>query len=158
MIKRVKQQLRDIPNKGMGYGVLRYIGGAADLGEMPESPMLFTYLGQLDQLVGRSGLYTGRIEPAAGIRSSRQSPTHLLDICAYVTNGSLTIRCTFDSAMFSSDEIEEALASTRRELTALIEHCLDPATGGMTPSDTPDLGLDQDELDELLNEVALLDE
>jgi non-ribosomal peptide synthase protein (TIGR01720 family) len=164
LIKRVKEQLRNIPNRGIGYGILRHIGTAAhpegslDFSQLPQAPMLFTYLGQLDQLAGRSGLYAGKVEPAPGIRSPRQNRTHALDVCAYVTHGCLQIQCTFESGTFSDGEIDSALANTLRELSALIEHCLDPAAGGMTPSDMPDLNIDQAQLDELLNEVALLDE
>jgi non-ribosomal peptide synthase protein (TIGR01720 family) len=156
LIKRVKQRLRDVPNKGFGYGVLRYLRTGA-LAPLPQAPILFTYLGQLDQLVNASGLYAGKIEPARGIRSPRQRRTHCFEVCAYINDGCLTIECTFDRTTFADDEIDVLLERIKRELISLIEHCVDPASGGMTPSDTPDIDIDQHELDQLLEEVAALD-
>ena len=156
LIKRVKQRLRDVPNKGFDYGVLRYLRTGA-LAPLPQAPILFTYLGQLDQLVKTSGLYAGKIEPVRGIRSPRQRRTHCFDVCAYISDDCLTIECIFDRTAFADDEIDVLLEQTKRELIALIEHCVDPASGGMTPSDTPDIDIDQHELDELLEEVAALD-
>ncbi|MGZ4123447.1 MAG: amino acid adenylation domain-containing protein, partial [Tumebacillaceae bacterium] len=51
-IKSVKEQLRSVPNRGFGYGVLRYLSADAEtkrlLQEMPQPEVIFNYLGQLD--------------------------------------------------------------------------------------------------------------
>src|ERR1044072_1414049 len=54
-LKRIKEQLRAVPRRGLGYGVLRYLGSgevSARLREMPRAQVGFNYLGQLDQVVG----------------------------------------------------------------------------------------------------------
>src|SRR5262249_7799663 len=52
-IKAVKEQMRAVPNKGIGYGLLRYLGGDLDvatrLQSMSPSQISFNYLGQFDQ-------------------------------------------------------------------------------------------------------------
>ena len=51
-IKAIKEQLRAIPDKGMGYGVLRYLGDAATqaaLAALPQPRITFNYLGQFDR-------------------------------------------------------------------------------------------------------------
>ncbi len=63
----------------------------------------------------------------------------------------------FSSKLFSRSDVEAVLQNVQTELTALIRHCMDPSAGGLTPSDLPDVDLGQEELDELLAEVALLD-
>ena len=69
LIKRVKQALREVPNKGAGFGVLRHVEGGVDdatraaLTALPASPVLFTYLGTLDAMAAGSALFTGAIEP-----------------------------------------------------------------------------------------------
>ncbi|HJV64064.1 MAG TPA: condensation domain-containing protein [Albitalea sp.] len=161
LIKQVKQGLREVPAKGAGFGALRYLADADDptrqvLAALPPSPVLFTYLGQLDQMVGASGLYAGTVEPAPGIRSPRQRRTHLLDVCAYVSQGRLTIECGFDGAAAVEDSIGCLMQRIEEALIALLRHCCSDGAGGLTPSDVPDIDIDQDGLDALLDEVAAL--
>ena len=42
-------------------------------------------------------------------------------------------------------------------LVALVRHCESDGAGGFVPADVPHLGLDQDGLDALLDEVAALE-
>jgi non-ribosomal peptide synthase protein (TIGR01720 family) len=158
LIKQVKQHLREIPRKGAGFGVLRYLAEANPaLASLPASPVLFTYLGALDQIVGTTGLYTGVVEPAPGIRSTRQARTHLLDVYAYVSGGRLTLECSFDGAAAAEDSIGCLMQHIKDALTLLIRHCCSQGAGGLTPSDVPTIDIDQDALDALLEEVAALD-
>ncbi len=47
-IKTVKESLRRIPNKGIGYGVLKQLSGDSDLWSIEQPPILFNYLGQMN--------------------------------------------------------------------------------------------------------------
>jgi hypothetical protein len=57
----VKEQRRATPNRGIGYGLLRYLGEDPEtvkaLSEQLRSEVLFNYLGQLDQMVAGSALF-----------------------------------------------------------------------------------------------------
>ena len=48
-LKSVKEQLRAIPHRGLGYGALRYLSGADGPGLASQPPVSFNYLGQLDR-------------------------------------------------------------------------------------------------------------
>ncbi|MBN0217527.1 hypothetical protein JTL39_35070, partial [Pseudomonas aeruginosa] len=51
-IKAIKEQLRALPHKGLGYGVLRYLADPAvrhAMAALPTAPITFNYLGQFDQ-------------------------------------------------------------------------------------------------------------
>ena len=58
-LKRIKEQLRRIPEKGMGYGLLRYMNekGRERLGGKKEPEVSFNYLGQLDQILEEKGRF-----------------------------------------------------------------------------------------------------
>lgn len=59
-IKAVKEQLWAIPNKGIGYGLLRYLSTpeiAERLAAQPTPQVGFNYLGQFDQVVSEGGLF-----------------------------------------------------------------------------------------------------
>lgn len=53
VLKSVKEQLRAIPNKGIGYGLLRYLSQDAEIASQlqafPQAQISFNYLGQFDQ-------------------------------------------------------------------------------------------------------------
>ena len=51
----MKEKLRAIPNRGLGYGVLRYLGSEEQrhaLALLAEPKIVFNYLGQFDGSVG----------------------------------------------------------------------------------------------------------
>lgn len=50
-LKAIREQLRVIPDKGLGYGLLHYLtgeGSARVLAELLQERITFDYLGQLD--------------------------------------------------------------------------------------------------------------
>ncbi|WP_185723077.1 condensation domain-containing protein [Burkholderia anthina] len=163
LIKSVKARLREVPRKGASYGVLRYLdtkpqAGDEALTSFPRAPILFTYLGQLEQLSGPSSpLYGGPPEPAPGIRSPRQRRTHLLDIVAYVSRGRLTVEAGFFGVPGVDESIGCLMCRVEEALTKLIRHCSADGAGGLTPDDVPQLDVDQDALDALLNEIDALE-
>src|SRR6202035_1299472 len=55
-LKSVKEQIRGIPQRGVGYGILRYLSSDNALKSRPEPAMVFNYLGQFDSAVAGSQL------------------------------------------------------------------------------------------------------
>ena len=56
-LKSVKEQLRRIPQRGVGYGILRYLDSGGELANRPEPAMVFNYFGQFDQAIAGSKLF-----------------------------------------------------------------------------------------------------
>ncbi|PFJ14079.1 condensation domain-containing protein, partial [Bacillus cereus] len=52
-IKMVKEILRKIPNKGIGFGILKYLSKEKYLLNEQKAPISFNYLGELDQDINR---------------------------------------------------------------------------------------------------------
>ncbi|MEZ4691288.1 MAG: hypothetical protein R3A12_14455 [Ignavibacteria bacterium] len=50
-IKRVKEQLRQIPDKGLGYGILKYLNRNDKLNAESSWNIVFNYLGQIDNII-----------------------------------------------------------------------------------------------------------
>jgi hypothetical protein len=55
-LQRIKEQLRAVPGRGLGYGILRYLGGCAELSGDEPPQVGFNYLGQFDQEMGPGSL------------------------------------------------------------------------------------------------------
>ena len=75
-IKGTKEALRNIPDKGLGYGILKYINKAASLQGTDPWDIIFNYLGQLDTAVtsGHGCHRQQKAQAAARHRVSRRRP------------------------------------------------------------------------------------
>ncbi|MCU1758991.1 non-ribosomal peptide synthase/polyketide synthase [Pseudomonas sp. 14P_8.1_Bac3] len=154
-IKAIKEQLRAIPDKGLGFGVLRYLGNDTTrqaLKALPVPRITFNYLGQFDAAFAKDA--GALLNPASESTGANQSPLATLDnwltLNGRVYAGELNISWTFSGQMFDESTIEQLAQAYARELERLIEHCCKPSHQGLTPSDFPLAGLTQQQLDGLV--------
>ncbi|UFH28619.1 non-ribosomal peptide synthase/polyketide synthase [Pseudomonas sp. CIP-10] len=156
-IKQVKEQLRAIPNKGLGYGVLRYLGSdeqrQALLG-LATPRITFNYLGQFDASFDGAG--DALLQPSrlgVGAEQSADAPLeNWLSLNGQVYGGELRMGWTFSLDLFDEQTVQRLADDYGRELRSLVEHCLqanEAGEQGMTPSDFPLAGLSQAQLDAL---------
>ncbi|TBV09274.1 non-ribosomal peptide synthase/polyketide synthase [Phytopseudomonas dryadis] len=151
-LKAIKEQLRDVPHKGLGYGVLRYLADDAcrsAVANLSEARITFNYLGQFDQGFAEDALLRPLDEPGGAQHAAQAPLPNWLSVDGQVYGGELTLRWTFSDKLFRVETIERLAAAYQAELQALIAHCLAPEAGGVTPSDFPLARLDQAQLDAL---------
>jgi len=150
-LKAVKEQLRAIPGRGLGYGLLRYTGRLAGL---PHPGIGFNYLGQFDQALGSlpEGFRPAR-EPRGRERSPRNRRSHWLDITGSILGGRLGFEWTYGEDVVDRPAIERVAGRFLDALREIIAHCQSPDAGGYTPSDFPLAHLDQKRLDRLLKKI-----
>jgi len=154
LIRRVKETYRAVPNHGIGYGLLRYLRNEADaLQKAPLAPIGFNYLGQFDQEQNQSASLGEPIAPLAPERAPENQRIHLLEIGGNVIDDVLNLNISFSKAQFKRLTIERFARLFAEELQAIIAHCLSPEAGGYTASDFSDAGLDDEDLDALLDEL-----
>ncbi|MDZ5434299.1 non-ribosomal peptide synthetase [Pseudomonas fluorescens] len=151
-IKAIKEQLRAVPHKGLGYGVLRYL--ADDLSRqrmaaLPVAPITFNYLGQFDQSFGAEALFRPLDEAIGAAHDPRAPLPNELSVDGQVYGGELVLRWTFSAERFDPQTIRDLADAYVGELQNLIEHCLADDAGGLTPSDFPLAKLSQTQLDAL---------
>ena len=133
----IKEQLRAVPGKGIGFGVLRYLSRAAELQALPQPRVTFNYLGQFDgafnadagALFVPSGESTGANQDAAAPLGN------WLSVDGQVYGGELELTWTFGSGMYRAETVAALAEAYRRELERLIEHCCDSGEAAVTPSD-----------------------
>ncbi|WP_179178636.1 non-ribosomal peptide synthetase [Pseudomonas sivasensis] len=151
-IKAIKEQLRAVPHKGLGYGVLRYL--ADDLckqamAALPTADITFNYLGQFDQSFGSEALFHP-LDESAGLAHDPDAPLpNALSVDSQVYGGELVLRWTFSRERHDANTIRELAEAYVAELYSLIAHCLKDDAGGLTPSDFPLAQLTQPQLDSL---------
>ncbi|MEV6655492.1 amino acid adenylation domain-containing protein [Nocardia fluminea] len=156
VVKAVKEQLRAVPHKGIGFGMLRHLDpeSAAQLAG-PLGQVGFNYLGRVTAGdlgdADRSWLPTA----AWGEPVAEQDPdlpaAAVIDINALATgtDAGLTLRASFSYASGIIDEssVRELADCWTAALTDLAEHLRDPGAGGLSPTDVPLVQVTQAELD-----------
>ncbi|REJ47827.1 MAG: amino acid adenylation domain-containing protein [Microcystis flos-aquae DF17] len=155
-LKSIKEQLRQIPNRGFDYGIGYYLSSdltiQSPLKNYPKAQVSFNYLGQFtSHQIGEIGWKLSQ-ESTGSIHSPLGQRSHLIAIHGIVVDGQLDMEWQYSENFHHQTTIKNLADAYRDSLESLINHCLS-AEGGYTPSDFPDADLNQVELDELLSEL-----
>ncbi|MFJ8043303.1 amino acid adenylation domain-containing protein [Kitasatospora sp. NPDC096147] len=155
-VKRVKEQLRAVPDHGVGYGVLRHLDpvAGARLAGAPEPRVGFNYLGRY--AAGADDGADWAVLPDGGAPAPQDPEMalhHVLDINAHTEDGPagprLVVRWTWAPDLLDEAEVTALAETFDRTLRAMADHARQPGAGGLTPSDLPLVSLDQAQLDRL---------
>ncbi|HVG07740.1 MAG TPA: amino acid adenylation domain-containing protein, partial [Thermoanaerobaculia bacterium] len=141
-IQAVKETLRAVPGRGLGYGLLR------ERLSILEPQVSFNYLGRFDT-PGEDGHFTFAPETIRGTAGEAVPGRHLFAVDLLVLEDHLRVTWTYDPGRHLPATVERLARGFLDELGTLVEHCLSPEAGGYTPSDFPLAGLDQAALDRL---------
>ena len=153
-LKSIKEQLRGIPRRGIGYGLLRYLRNDPSVAGSREPEILFNYLGQFDQVVAGSRLFRFAREGTGPWRGARGRRRHLIEINCLVAEGRLECRWTYSEHRHRRETIRNLAAGFLDAVGELIAHCRAPGSGGYTASDFPESGLSNDDLDDLMKQLG----
>jgi amino acid adenylation domain-containing protein/non-ribosomal peptide synthase protein (TIGR01720 family) len=161
-IKAVKEQLRGVPNHGIGYGLLRHAGGDAEVARrleaLPRAEVLFNYLGNFDQSAGDESPFRMRRESPGSERSLKHGREFLFEVNAYVLGGRLHADWTYGSKLHRRETVEGLASRFVESLRSLIDYCRTAETTGHTPSDFRRSKLNQAELDHVLAKLRAVGE
>jgi amino acid adenylation domain-containing protein/non-ribosomal peptide synthase protein (TIGR01720 family) len=119
----VRQTVRGLPDKGVGFGLLRYLGNPdvrQQLAQLPEPKVVFNYLGQFDQDLG-----DGRFRPSnvsVGALIDPGTPLNReLEINGQVYAGQLGLTWRFSGARYQRQTIERLQAAYHSSLLELLD-------------------------------------
>jgi amino acid adenylation domain-containing protein/non-ribosomal peptide synthase protein (TIGR01720 family) len=151
-LKRVKEQMRRVPQRGLSYGVLRYLSGTEEEVERlrrveQEVELSFNYLGQFDQVVGT--LVHEAEESSGAEQDEREQRRYLMEVSALVLGGELRVSWSYSEQVHRRERVEQLVAAYLKWLEKLVEHCERAGVGGYTPSDFPLVSLSQQQLDKI---------
>ncbi|QSQ17130.1 non-ribosomal peptide synthetase [Myxococcus landrumensis] len=130
LLQAVKEQLQAVPNRGVGFGALRYLSRDTtvreQLARLPRTEVCFNYLGHFDLV--RSGNAALRpasesVGPERGLDGPR---SRVLDITAYVSEGTFHLVWAYSENLHERATLEKLSSAYLTHLRALL------ATAGST--------------------------
>ncbi|MDH6447577.1 non-ribosomal peptide synthase protein (TIGR01720 family), partial [Paenibacillus sp. PastF-4] len=136
-IKAVKEELRSVPNKGLGYGVLKYLTAAEHKQELkfdlrPE--ICFNYLGQFDRDVSTSVFESSSYGTGRSIDPNRPRD-YKLSVNGMVIGGELVFTCDYAAEVYQKETVERWMTRYAKALRRLITHCIKQTHSEKTASD-----------------------
>ncbi|MFV9833052.1 amino acid adenylation domain-containing protein [Bacillus stercoris] len=160
VLKTTKDTLRRVPDKGFGYGVIKYLTppDKKDINFTGTPEISFNYLGQFES----SGPAEAPEEDAFSFSplgagddiSTTWNREQLLDISAIAAEGKMTVNMTYDTTRFEHKTIEQLSETCRQFLLQLIEHCQNKRETEKTISDFDDQELTEDALQEIADMLS----
>ncbi len=153
-LRWVKEALRAIPRKGIGYGLLRYLAPdpdvAAQLAARPQPQISFNYLGRFDDATpSATRLLTAVDAPIGPASSPNNARAHLIDINAVVRHGRLSVEWRFCEAVHDVTTVDALATEFMRSVRQIVAHCAARRTRAFSPSDFPLARIGQRALDAL---------
>ncbi|MFE4355605.1 non-ribosomal peptide synthase/polyketide synthase [Kitasatospora sp. NPDC056800] len=148
-LKAVKEQLRAVPDRGLGYGALRHLAGDVALADAPAPGIAFNYLGRFDWSADGAALVGAVPGGLGGAEAPGTERPHLLDVVARVEDGELEIGWYYSTGRHRADTVTGLAHAMLGALEEIVAHCAEPGAGGRTPADFPLARLDQAAVDRI---------
>ena len=149
-LKNVKEQLREVPDWGLGYGPLRYLSGdpqtREQLNQLPKPRVLISFQPVLPVVSSNSSLFQPGSEEVSCQSSTRR---YVLEVHVFERDGALQAEWTYSKNLHRRATIERLAAGFVTAVRDLIAHSESSDAGVYTPSDFPLAPLDEEGLKKL---------
>ncbi|MEG3162967.1 condensation domain-containing protein, partial [Sphingomonas sp. LB2R24] len=155
-LKRIKEQLRQLPDNGIGYGILRYLTDDGGDQLQAKSQFGFNYLGRFDAPSGVDWAPAPEASVLAGSGDIARPLPHSVVLNAHTADRedgpTIFASWSWGGELFAETDIK-ALSEKWLLTLAALARCANRAdAGGFTPSDLPLVSLDQAEIERLESE------
>jgi non-ribosomal peptide synthase protein (TIGR01720 family) len=126
-IHSVRDELRGVPQRGIGYGLLRYSSPEREaLAHGPVPPLLFNYLGQFDQVFSElDARFAACDDPSGDSEEPRHRFPWQIGINCMVIERRLSMTWNYDPELHRHAAIEALAQRYARALRAVIHHCVE---------------------------------
>jgi amino acid adenylation domain-containing protein/non-ribosomal peptide synthase protein (TIGR01720 family) len=145
---KIKESLRKVPNKGIGYGILRYLSEEGlDTTITPE--IIFNYLGDFGSNAGGGkdeSIFEYVSEGLGSSMSKDNGDDAILNVSGIMIMGELHMSIGYSQLNYHSQTIEKLIRAYEKNLTRLIKELSTETETYLTPADLTFKGLSIEEL------------
>src|SRR5205085_12373710 len=124
-LRTTRSQLRRLPQRGIGYGLLRYLHPDNEirqrLQDQGRAALSFNYLGQFDQVLGREALFALAPEDTGWQHAPENQRAHQLDVVALIVGEQLHLSLQYSGPQYrpeSMQQLAEAYVARLQQLIA----------------------------------------
>lgn len=144
LIKSIKEQLREIPNNGIDFGILNYMSKSLENEYI--SDIRFNFLGTFDM---NNELFS-YVQSCLNVESHFDNAiTSFLEVNCMIQNGKFELYLTYNRHKYTDKNIEKLINLYVDNLDSILKHCHGKKDVDYTPSDFDTVDINQDELDSL---------
>ena len=145
----VKEGLRKIPNKGIGYGMHRYLSDGLKLGF--QAPIGFNYLGDFgSNAIDKTDSLFEYSSESMGLKMDTEIESDvLLSISGMLVSGRLSMTTGFSKEIYESETMEMFSQAYQKNLESLIMDLSAIKERRLTPSDLTFKGLSMEDLSKI---------
>jgi amino acid adenylation domain-containing protein/non-ribosomal peptide synthase protein (TIGR01720 family) len=156
-LQAVRNQLRDTPNQGIGFGLLRYLNRddpeLEPIRRMAQPGLSFNYMGQFDQLFREgSGFRLSTQDCGISLCPDGRRP-FVLEVYGSVADGKLALDWEYSRDMFDASTVEALSRNFLERLRSLIGHCLAAGGGGARSAAAADFDWGDDDLADIAKAI-----
>lgn len=152
VLPTVKEMLRRIPGRGIGYSLLKYLTrpeNKAGFEPNAEAEVLFNYLGQFEQQANPAGFTISK-----GLETTENTPQRIknykLVVFGQVREGRLGFTFAYNRDVLGEATAQGIARGFETALRRIVDHCLGKEEVELTPSDYGAGDLSLEELGDIL--------
>lgn len=147
LVVAIKEQLRAVPDNGLGYGLLSKVAQAEPLSGDLATTLLFNYFGQTDQAVSEDSPFRVTNLPIGNLVHPERRRTHQFGMNAMIRRGQLQLALDYSEQEFDELQIRHLLEAIEQNVE-LLTACLSKQKISIaTPSDFSSLMVSKAQLD-----------
>ncbi|WP_420127230.1 amino acid adenylation domain-containing protein [Longimicrobium sp.] len=135
LLRGMKERLREIPARGVGFGILRWLsddeGVRERLASIPWPEVSFNYLSQFGGGTSAGGEeWLSRADGASGsVFSPNERRTSAVEVLASVRSGRLRVAFVYPGRRYGAAELKAVTADYEAALREIVEHCRAASSG-----------------------------
>jgi amino acid adenylation domain-containing protein/non-ribosomal peptide synthase protein (TIGR01720 family) len=149
-LQSIKQQLRGIPNQGIGFGLLRYLTRddpeLEPLRRMAQPGLSFNYMGQFDQVFRPESRFRLSSQDCGASLCPDGRRPFSLEVYGSVANAKLVLDWEYNGDMFNPSTVDNLSQNFLDCLRLLIAHCISSDAGRDQSSAAADFNWDDGDL------------
>lgn len=149
----IKEQLRAVPRRGVGHGILRWLSPEGAQLRWPAPQISFNYLGRYHES-GSPGEFRLAREGVGPLHAATGRRPHALDINGVVLADRLELAFGYSRDQLGEATVQRLADDVVAAIERLVRHCLSAEPGVFTPSDFPLARLDRRSLALVLDRLG----
>ncbi len=148
LIKYVKESLRKVPQKGVGYQILKYLSDE----EIKEykNEITFNYLGQFGTEMNNKLFVLADLAHGDPVNLNNEKLSKI-DFNGFIIDNQLTFKITYDKYEYKEENIDRLRDLYKENLEKIIRHCIEKDQTEITPSDLGNTELSLEDFEEINN-------